>query len=427
MTEDFIHYLWKFKKFESNNAKTQQGESLEILHLGWHNQDESGPDFFNAKIKIGNQLWAGNVEIHIKSSDWYQHKHQEDSAYDNVILHVVWEDDVEVYRKDNSLVPSFQLKELANKEAQKTFENLLYQPKQFINCEFAFSDFEDFQIQSWLERVFIERLEVKSKLVLDLLASSKNNWEAVFFVLLTKNFGLNVNGESFLSLAHSFDFGILRKLASNQLALEALFLGQSHLLSKASDKAYVQKLQQEYDFLVNKYQLNNKQVVVPKFFRLRPHNFPSLRLAQLASLYAQNTDFFNVLLRLDSATEVRNLFKVELNSFWKTHYSLTKESNASSKKLSKSFIDLIIINTVVPVQFSFAKFTANAYLQQKALDLIASIKPEVNRYTKGFKKMKKTIPENALQSQALIHLKKEYCDMNKCLSCNLGTSLIGKR
>lgn len=427
MTEDFIHYLWKFKKFECNNAKTQQGESLEILHLGWHNQDESGPDFFNAKIKIGNQLWAGNVEIHIKSSDWYQHNHQEDPAYDNVILHVVWEDDVEVYRKDNSLIPSFQLKELANKEAQKSFEDLLYQPKQFINCEFAFSDFEDFQIQSWLERVFIERLEVKSKLVLDLLASSKNNWEAVFFALLAKNFGLNVNGESFLSLANSFDFGILRKLASNQLALEALFLGQSHLLNKTNDNAYVQQLQQEYNFLMNKFQLNNAQVIVPKFFRLRPHNFPSLRLAQLASLYAKNTDFFNVLIRLDSAVEVRSLFEVELNSFWKSHYSLTKESKLSSKKLSKSFIDLIIINTVVPVQFSFAKFTANVDLQQKALDLIASIKPEVNRYTKGFKKLNKNIPENALQSQALIHLKKEYCDMNRCLSCNLGTSLIGKR
>ena len=427
MTEDFIHYLWKFKKFECNNAKTQQGESLEIIHLGWHNQDESGPDFFNAKIKIGNQLWAGNVEIHIKSSHWYQHNHQEDPAYDNVILHVVWEDDVEIYRKDNSIIPSFQLKDIVDLEAKKSYQNLLYQPKQFINCEFAFSSFEEFQIHSWLERVFVERLEVKSKLVLDLLVSSNNNWEAVFFRLLAKNFGLNVNGDSFLSLANSFDFGIVRKLAPNSLQLEALFLGQAHLLSQPNHEAYVQQLQQEYNYLKNKFQLSNTQVIVPKFFRLRPHNFPSLRLAQLAGLYAKNTDFFSATLGLDNVDAVRELFEVQLTNFWKTHYSLTKESKLTSKKLTKSFIDLIIINTLVPVQFCFAKFTANDNLQHKSLQLIASIKPEVNRYTKGFKKLNRALPENALQSQALIQLKKEYCDMNKCLKCNLGTSLIGKK
>lgn len=427
MTEDFIHYLWKFKKFDVFSAQTQQGEKLEIIHVGWHNQEESGPDFFNAKIKIGEQLWAGNVEIHLKASDWYQHQHQNDSAYDNVILHVVWEDDVEIYRKDNSILPSLELKEITHLQAKKSYENLLYQPKQFINCEYAFSDFDKFQILSWLERVFIERLETKSKLIIDLLEKSNNDWEAVFFALLAKNFGLNVNGTSFLSMANSIDFSVVRKISNRKQSLEALFLGQAHLLAKPNAHNYVKQLQQEYGYLKNKFQLDNTAVVTPKFFRLRPPNFPSIRLAQLASLYAQNTDLFNQVIHLNSPLKVKKLFHVELSEFWKTHYSLTKESKATNKQLSKSFINLIIINTIVPVQFSFAKFTANYELQQKTIDLMVQVQPEVNKYTKGFTKLCADIPENAMQSQALIQLKKNYCDVNNCLQCNLGIQLIGKK
>ncbi len=427
MTEDFIHYLWKFKKFNDQKAKTQQGECLEIINVGWHNQNESGPDFFNARIKIGNQLWAGNVEIHLKSSDWYQHNHQEDSAYDNVILHVVWEDDVEIFRKDNTVIPSLELKHLVYPTAQHAYENLIYQSKKFINCEYVFAEFDSFLINSWLERVFVSRLEEKSKFIINYLEKSNNDWEEVFFLLLTKNFGLNVNGEAFLSMANSIDFSVVRKLSHSSMNLEALFLGQAHLLDQKNDNVYVQQLQQEYKYIKNKFQLSNKGVVVPKFFRLRPSNFPSIRLAQLASLYARNSDLFNQLTDITSLTEVKDLFTISLSEFWRTHYSLTKESNASTKKLSNSFINLIIINTIVPVQFSFAKFTNQTDLQQNAVELMGKIKPEVNKYTKGFRRLNSKIPENALQSQALIHLKKRYCDLNNCLKCNLGIQLIGKK
>src|SRR5699024_7932152 len=198
--------------FDFLNAKTTNGEELEFHHLGIHNQTQSGPDFFNAKIKIGNQLWAGNVEIHKKSSDWYAHHHEVDAAYDNVILHVVWKHDVEIYRKDNSEIPTLVLKEITPKNAIKNYDYLLgIQTNRWINCEKDFPDFDDFTIENWLERLYIERLEEKSKVIADILQQNTNDWEATLFCMLAKNFGLNINGESFLSIAQSIPFSVIRK------------------------------------------------------------------------------------------------------------------------------------------------------------------------------------------------------------------------
>ena len=321
MKEDFLHYLWKFKKFEFLQAKTTAGEILEINQVGLHNQSQSGPDFFNAKIKIGNQLWAGNVEVHKKSSDWYAHHHQTDSAYDNVILHVVWEHDVEVYRKDNSPIPTLTLKEIADQNALDNYNNLLgVQASRWINCEPDFSDFENFDIENWLERLYIERLEHKSKVINEILKQNANDWEATLFCMLAKNFGLNINGEAFLSIARSIPFSEIRKIEDN-LQMEALLFGQAGLLHKPYDHPYFIKLKTEYTYLKHKLKLSTKGVLPVSFFRLRPQNFPTIRLAQLAALYTTHQKLFYQLIEQSDVKKIKDLFSVSASSFWNTHFT----------------------------------------------------------------------------------------------------------
>lgn len=425
MKEDFLHYLWKFKKFEFLHAKTITGESLEIDRVGLHNQTQSGPDFFNAKIKIGNQLWAGNVEIHKKSSDWYAHHHQTDPAYDNVILHVVWEHDVEVFRKDSSPIPTLTLKEIAHQNALDNYNNLLgVQASRWINCEPDFPDFDDFEMENWLERLYIERLENKSKVIDNILKQNANDWEATLFCMLAKNFGLNVNGDAFLSIAQSIPFSKIRKIEDN-LQLEALLLGQAGLLHKPYDHPYFKKLKSEYTYLKHKFNLNAKGVLPISFFRLRPQNFPTIRLAQLAALYTAHQKLFHELIEREEVKKIKELFSVKASAFWDTHFTFENEVKPRAKKISKSFIDLVLINTVVPLKFSYARH--NGGINHEALfAFMRQLPQEKNSITKGFNKLRPKTAKNAMDSQALIQLKKEYCDKNQCLRCNLGLKLLQK-
>ena len=275
MQEDFIHYIWKHKKFEVSNLRTTNNEVVSIVSVGMHNQN-TGPDFFNAQLKIGEQLWAGNVEIHVKSSDWFLHNHETDSNYDNVILHVVWEHDTEVFRKDNSSIPTLEIEPYVSKSALDHYEKLFSKSQKWINCEQDFPSVDDFILKSWLERLYFERLERKSETIKQLLVDSKNDWEAVLFKMLAKNFGLKVNGDAFLSMANSIDFSVLRKLQPNQTQLEALFLGQAGLLEDNIQEPYYMHLIKEYQYLKQKFKLSNNNVQPIQFFRLRPPNFPTL-------------------------------------------------------------------------------------------------------------------------------------------------------
>lgn len=283
MQEDFLHYVWKHKAFSSILLKTASGESIVILKLGEHNHN-SGPDFFNAQLNIDSQLWAGNVEIHIKSSDWYVHGHEKDKAYDNVILHVVWEHDTEVFRSDNSVIPTLELKQYVDVNLLTNYKALI-QSKSWINCETHYPEVDDFILNNWIERLYIERLERKSNDILKLLKESKNDWEAVLFKMLLKNFGLKVNGEAFFSLANSVDYTIIRKLQNNILDLEALLFGQASLLEDDVQELYFLDSKERYQYLVQKFQLNNQGVLPLQFFRLRPPNFPTIRLSQFANLF----------------------------------------------------------------------------------------------------------------------------------------------
>jgi hypothetical protein len=427
MKEDFLHYIWKFAKFNSQQLLTSANENLTIIRLGTHNQDESGPDFFNAQIEIDSQIWAGNVEIHIKSSDWYAHGHEKDDAYQNVILHVVWEHDMDIYRTDQTVIPTLILKDYAEISAEKNYHQLMQNQLKWINCEADFNSFSELKLKSWLERVFVERLEEKSSIIQQMLVKSKNNWDEVLFLMLAKNFGLKINGEAFLTLARSIPFQVLQKCAQSELQLEALLFGQAHLLEKKDiQNGYFLQLQKEYVYLKQKFQLKNKAVLPVQFYGARPTNFPSIRLAQLASLYHLNKHLFSNLMQAKSRTEIAKVFSIQLGTFWQTHYTFEKESKPRKKQLSASFIDLLIINTVVPVQFSFAKFTNNIELESLSVSMLSKLPNEKNTRVEKYNSLRKNTATNAMESQALLQLKKQYCDQHKCLKCNLGIELLGR-
>ena len=421
MQEDFLHHIWKLKKFNAAHLKTTNNGLVEIVSSGQHNLN-SGPDFFNAQLKIDDQLWAGNVEIHVKSSDWFVHNHEVDKAYDNVILHVVWEHDTDIHRKDQTKIPTLELKNLISKNALGNYKKLFSKSQKWINCEYDFKSVDDFTIYNWLERIYFERLERKSKDIESLLKSTGNNWEAVLFKMLAKNFGLKVNGESFLSLASSIDFSIIRKQQSNLLSLEALLFGQSGILDEVVEEPYFNELGYEYKFLKQKFNLSNYAVIPLQFFRLRPPNFPTIRLSQLANLYHQHQNLFSKVIEIDSVKEFYDLFKISTSEFWETHYTFEKQSKSSKKILSRSFIDLLIINTIIPIKFSYAQYKGNE-VEVSILNLIQEIESEKNSIVEKFKDLK-TISNTALQSQALIQLKNEYCDKNKCLQCAIGSSIL---
>jgi hypothetical protein len=424
MREEFLHYLWKHKKMSVLKLATTEHENVEVISVGQHNLN-SGPDFFNAQLRIGDQLWAGNVEIHLKSSDWFLHNHETDKAYDNVILHVVWEHDTDVFRKDNSKLPTLVLRDFVNDATIKNYHTLMNNSQNWINCETDFANVDDFIIQNWLERLYLERLEEKSKTVETLLKKSNNDWEAVLFKLLAKNFGLKVNGEAFFSLANSIDFSIIRKLHSNAKQLEALLFGQANLLNETIEDAYYIDLQNEYKYLKQKFKLKNEGVLPLHYFRLRPTNFPTIRIAQLAMLYHLQQNLFSKLISLGTLKEFYNVMSNGTTEFWEVHYTFGKSSKSSQKTISKSFIDLLLINTIIPLKYCYAKQNGKDG-HENIIRLIQEIMSEKNSIVDKFQSLK-PVSNSAMQSQALLQLKNLYCDKNKCLQCAVGNSLLNRK
>ena len=421
MQEDFLHYLWKHKKILANSLKTTKGELVSIINVGEHNHN-TGPDFFNAQLKIGEQLWAGNLEIHIKSSDWYLHNHETDVNYDNVILHVVWEHDTEIFRKDNTKIPTLELKHYVPQDALNGYQKLFNNNRKWINCENDFASTPEFIMTNWLERLYFERLERKANDITALLHENTNNWESVLFKMLFKNFGLKVNGDAFASIANSFDFSIIRKQQSNLLSLEALLFGQAGLLEDDCQEAYFLELAKEYQFLKQKFTLTNTNVTPLQFFRLRPPNFPTIRMSQLANMYYLHQNLFSKIIAANTLNEFYTFFTVETSTFWETHYTFNKASKASKKKVTKAFVDLLLINTIIPIKFSYAKQLGKT-IDEEIIRMLQQITSEKNSIVDKFNGLKK-VSHSALESQALLQLKNEYCDKNKCLKCVVGNSLL---
>jgi len=420
MKEDFLHYLWKFKKFDTLNLKTAQEEQITIIKTGDY-LELAGPDFFNAQITIGNQKWAGNVEIHLKSSDWYVHGHEKDAAYENVILHVVWEHDTEIFSRDNNEIPVLILKDYVASEILSNY-NSLVMPKSWIFCEKDIGKIDDFIIKNWQERLFFDRLERKSKFIYDLLEETNQDWEGVLFALLAKTFGLNTNGNSFLQIAKSIPFSIVRKESFEIENLEALLLGTSGLLDDDKEDIYFTDLKLRYYYLLNKYQLEKRHIDSVQFFKHRPDNFPTIRLSQLANLYHKHQNLFSKVTVLKSVKSVYELLNVSASVYWSNHYQFDKESLRKPKSLSKSFMDLIIINTIIPIQFAYSNIRGES-IAEELIAFMNEVTPEKNAIIDKFQSFGVSA-KNAFETQTLLELKNEYCNQKACLKCVLGVELL---
>ena len=423
MQEDFLHYVWQHKKMSLKSLQTTTQEPIILKAVGLPNVN-SGPDFFNAQLSIGTQMWAGNVEIHVKSSDWYVHHHETDTAYDNVILHVVWEHNMEIYRKDNTPIPTLELKNYVLPHTYKNYINLLNQKQYWIPCEPNLKEVDPFTVNHWLERLYLERLEGKYKAIEIQLIESKQNWEAVLFWQLAKNFGLKVNGDAFLSIAKSMDFSVIRKSQFEAHQLEALFFGQAGLLETEAQEVYVSELKSTYAFLKTKFSLSNKGVLPVKFFRLRPPNFPTIRLAQLAALYSRCTNLFSSIIEAQTLEQLYAVFEGGTSKFWDTHYNFEKTSKSTPKILTRSFINLLIINTIVPIKFAFNKHNRQS-THEDVVAIMRKIPMEHNSIVDKFQTLY-AFEKTALDSQALIQLQQNYCSKNKCLQCAIGSALLNR-
>lgn len=421
MKEDLLHFIWKLQLFVNQELVTNQGETVQVISTGVHNTN-SGPDFLNAKLKIGNQLWAGNVEIHINSSDWYAHHHEKDDRYSSVILHIVFTDDVPVFTNNNQLLPTLELKKFISTKLLDAYNQLFSKEKKWIFCESNIHTIDDFSWMNWLERLYIQRLQNKTDFIFSILQKSCNDWEATLFTLLAKNFGLKLNGEAFYQMATSFSFSIVRKESHQLTALEALFFGQSGLLADNKEFLYYKKLKTEYEYLQKKYSLKPINENQMQFFRLRPANFPTIRLSQFAMLYHKNQQLFSQLMNVKKTSDFYRFLKVETSDFWKTHYTFDKESKSITKKLSNSFIDLLIINTIIPLKFAYEKSLGKSDFSH-ILEISQQLKPEKNKIIAHFNELK-IESNNAFETQALLQLKNEMCNHQKCLQCAVGKELL---
>ncbi|MGK0386996.1 MAG: hypothetical protein ACI849_001615 [Patiriisocius sp.] len=424
MNEDFLHYVWKFQKVNTQELSTNASKPLQVLKVGQHNHN-AGPDFFNGQVVIGKQKWAGTIEIHLKSSDWYAHKHEVDIAYDTVILHVVWEHDAEIYRRNGTKIPTLVLKPYVSAEILDNYRALFSKKIKWIVCEDHFPDVSKFILINWLERLYIERLEQKSERISVRLNALKNHWEAVFFEMLGRSFGLHVNGASFLSITQSIPFVIIQKYRYDPESLEALLLGQAGFFRDEAKDTYQLAQEKAYEYLVQKHNLKLNTVAKPKYFRLRPHNFPTIRLSQLASLYSQRPHLFSQLMEASSVLDIYAIFNISALPYWESHYSFGVPASFNKRVLSNSFIDLLVINTIIPMRFCYAKYNQKENIEE-LLSMSHSLAKENNSVIKHFNALRKTAT-NAFESQALLQLKNEYCDKLQCMRCAIGNEILSRK
>ena len=421
MTEVFLHHIWKYRLFNSKELATTDGEPVEVIRTGQHNTD-AGPDFFNAQVKIGTTTWAGNVEIHQKSSEWNKHHHATDSAYGNVILHVVYEHDEEVFTHENIRIVTVELKGRFDPGIFSNYENLL-RSSRWIPCEDHIGKVDSLTISSWLERMMIERLEIKSGFVLDTLSVNKNNWEETCYQQLARNFGFYTNSLPFEILARSVPLQLTGKHKDQIKQLEALLFGQAGLLNIRFNDRYATLLQTEYEFLKKKYSLVSMDPGQWKFLRLRPSNFPTIRIAQLAQLLHNNGSLFSMFLEKEELKDFESIFSIGVSDYWESHYTFDRMSPPKPKPLGESARMNILINTVVPLLFAYGRFNNEEKYKNRAVRFLEEIPPEENVVISQWKAMGITV-DNSARTQALIHQKNSYCNLKKCLFCSVGNKII---
>lgn len=417
MTEKLLQYIWQFQYFNRSHLVTTAGEPVAVLFQGILNKNQ-GPDFTDAKIKIGDTLFAGSVELHIRPSEWLAHGHQHDANYQNVILHVAFEED---NSNTISSMPTLILQNRISGLLLNRYTDWM-NASVFIPCASSMASVSDITWLAWKERLLAERLTRKSKLVLHYLQQSQSHWEEAFWWLLARSFGAKVNAGAFEAIARSIPVKILAKQKNNIHQLEALLLGQANLLNENFTEQYPILLQKEYRFLKAKYPLPVVHQPV-HFLRMRPGNFPSLRLAQLAMLIHTSSHLFSKILEAESVDDIKHMLQVTANDYWHYHYRLDEPSAFKKKNIGANMVNTIIINTIVPVLFAYGLYHSSEDYKIKALQWLEATAPEENTITTGFKKLSIST-QSAYDTQALLELKNEYCQHKRCLECSIGNFLL---
>lgn len=422
MKEDFPIFLWKYQYFSKNQLTTTHNEKVSIFNPGIQNHD-AGPDFTQAKVNIDGINWFGHVEVHVKSSHWKLHKHQADPAYDRVILHVVWEDDVPVYRSDASLIPTIELKDRVNLDLFKKYRYLI-QNLEKIPCNHFIKQVDSLIIHSMLDKTVMRRLERKADFVICLI-NEKITWQEATYRLLAQNFGFKTNKNAFLRLSENLPLKLVNKHRNDILQIEALMFGVAGFLEEKINDEYFNRLKKEYHFLAYKYQLRDRGLnkVEWKFLRMRPGNFPSIRIAQFAQFFYRNKNLFSVFKEVNSYRFLIDHLSITQSGYWQNHYSFGKISQASIPGLGRESIYNIIINTVVPLKVAYGLMKEDQSQIDAAIQLLEKLPAETNKVTKLWKNLDVKI-ENAFDSQGLIELFENFCLENKCLNCNIGISIV---
>lgn len=427
--EKLLQYIWKHKIFPLAPLQTEEGEPVEVIDPGIPNTD-SGPDFFNAKIKIGGTLWVGNVEVHQNASEWFQHGHHLDPAYNNVILHVTERADCPVVTASQKTVPQICLSVpesiLQQYEQLKTSDD-------YPRCHEIISSLSGFMVHSWMSALVYERLQMRSEQVLQRLQQQNGDWEQAFFITLARNFGFGLNGDAFERWARRIPFQAIAKHRDSLFQIEAFFMGQAGLLDANSMDPeereaaladdYFQNLFKEYTYLKHKFELEPLPADAWKFMRTRPQNFPHIRLSQISRMYQEEKINFSIIREIHDINELRRKLQFQTSEYWETHFLFGYPSPRSTKRMSRGSIDLIIINTIIPTLFAYGSYLNDIRYQEQAVGLLEQLKPEENHIIRLWRQCGLEV-QHAADSQALIQLKKEYCDKHECLRCRFGYEFL---
>lgn len=417
--ERLLHYVWKYKLYTATPLITTEGRPVQVIDPGMQNTD-AGPDFFNAKIKIDGTLWVGSVEIHDKSSDWLLHHHDTDKAYDCVILHIIGFHDFQPVRTNGNPIPQMLLTVPEN--ILRSIDWLLYR-EAALPCLDHITGIAPLHIACWMEALLSERLERKTHDIFLLLDAYQTDWNEVFYITLTRNFGFGVNNDAFERLAKSLPLRCIQKQRSSHSQIEAMLFGQAGMLKEENDDHYYRLLQREYDFLRHKFSLSPMEDFVFKNLRTRPVNFPYLKVAQLAALWVRYDTLFSAILEARSTGEIKKYFRIPPSGYWETHYHFRYASPRKEKTIGENALNILLINTVVPMLFAYGLHNKRPEYCERATRLLESIPPEKNTIVTTFYNAGITV-RHAGDSQALIQLKREYCEKKKCLYCRIGFRML---
>ncbi len=421
--EELMQYVWRYRLWPAGDMHTVDGERIEVLDPGNLNRD-AGPDFFNAKLVIGGQTWVGNVEMHVRASDWYRHGHDRDHAYDTVVLHVVERDDMCIRRPDGSKIP--QMVMTCAHDFDRRYQELVHNPTLELPCSRQLSVLPPLYVSDWVQALAFERLLVKSDRVLNLLQRYAGSWSDAMYLTLARALGFGTNSEPFELLAMTTPLKCMLRNSDSLEAIEAMLFGQSGLLDTAPESEYASRLRSEYEFYATKYNLKKSPNIYWKMARMRPPNFPYRRIAALAVMVSRNFDLSSRVLAVENEAQARELFDVQLQGYWARHYTFSSVETPPARAFSYASATVLLINVVVPVMYAYGASTGHLRMQEQAVELLQSLKPEHNSVVDLYARAGMKV-DSAFATQALIQLRREYCEQRKCLFCRIGHKLLSAR